>query len=119
MNYIMLGGSLYDKYKNRIFVHIKGGSVGAEKKILSPDGVLLLQSDIRRTNTSDRRSGDVHDTEYVLQDEQGNKCAIARPGYPERENPAEAGWPINRAPRVDHAQVAMNGQEYCLVMQNS
>ncbi len=119
MHYIMIAGSLYDKQKNKVFVHAKGRFIGPEKKILSADGVLLLQSDIRRTNTSDNKTSDIRYTEYILQDGEGNKCAIAKPSYAAGEDPAEVGWPINRMPKVDHAQVMMDGQEYGLVMQNS
>lgn len=119
MNYIMAAGSLYDKYKNKVYVHIKGRFAGPEKKILSADGVLLMQSDICKTNTSDNKTGGICYTEYVLQDEKGNKCAVARPNYAAGEDPAEVGWPINRMPKVDHAQITMEGQEYCLVMQNN
>lgn len=117
MNYIMFAGSLYDKQKDKMFVHIKSKFAGPEKKILSADGAVLLQSAV--INTSDNRSGGIRHTKYVLQDEKGNPCAIAKPGYAEGEDPAEVGWPINRMPKVDHAQVVMGGQAYCLVMQNS
>lgn len=113
MNYTMVAGSLYDKHKNKMFVHIKSRFAGPEKRILSADGELLLQSDIRS------ETGDARYTEYVLQDEKGNQCAIARPNYAEGEDPAEFGWPIYRMPKKDHAQVNMEGQEYCLVMQSS
>lgn len=119
MHYIMVAGSLYDKQKDKVFVHIKGRFVGPEKRILSADGTLLLQTDIRRINTSNKITGDVRYTEYVMQDEKRKECAIARPNYAEGDDPAEVGWPINRMPKVDHAQVIMEGQEYCLVMQNS
>ena len=119
MKYIMLAGTLYDKQKDKVFVHIKGKFIGPEKKILSVDGRLLLKSDIRRTNMPDNKSGDIRYTEYILQNANGNKCAIAKPDYAEGENPAEVGWPINRMPKVDHAQITMEGQEFCLVMQNS
>lgn len=119
MNYIMISGSLYDNHKNKMFVHIKSRFIGPAKKILSADGTLLLQTDICRTNTSDHIIGDVRCTKYVMQDGERNECAMARPNYAEEDDPAEVGWPINRLPKVDHAKVAMKGQEYCLVMQNS
>ena len=43
----------------------------------------------------------------------------ARPGYAEGDDPGVVGWPICRMPRVDHANIVVNGEEYLLTMHNS
>lgn len=118
MRYIIAGGTVYDETKTRIFAHIKGRFSGTEKTILSPDGICLLQSGIRKTASSEG-TRTLQDTQYVLLDRDSAPVAVANPGYAEGEDPVIAEWPINRVPRVDHASVTMQGKEYTLVMQNS
>lgn len=118
MRYIIAGGTIYDETKTHIFAHIKGSFSGSEKTILSPDGICLLQSKIRKSASSE----DTHtlqDTQYILLDRDGIPVAVATPGYAEGEDPDVNGWPINRMPRVDHAAVTLHTKKYTLVMQNS
>ena len=62
---------------------------------------------------------DVINREYILTGNGKQIICSARPGYADGDDPNIVGWPICRMPRVDHASIVMNGEEYLLTMHNS
>lgn len=49
----------------------------------------------------------------------GSICAVGCPEYAEGDNPDVIGWPVCRLPRVDHAKLTMDQNEYKIIMHNS
>lgn len=97
----------------------KGVFIGPEKSVFHPNGDQILCTDIRQQSAPTGRQGDVRFREYVMLDSAGKTLACANPGYAEGDDPAVVGWPIYRMPRVDHADIQMDGKAYILTMQNS
>ena len=117
MKYTMKAGVLYNQ--NYMLAQIKGILTGPEKKILSPNGVLLLQTDIHTLNAPAEKKADVRFRKYILSDVSRTPYAIGKPGYAKEEDPSNAGWPICRMPKVDHVQILIHDKDYLLVMRNS
>lgn len=117
MKYVMKAGALYagDKMSARI----KGVFTGPEKKIYSENGAVVMQTDIVNADVPPDERGNVRYRRYILSDVNGNECAAASPDYAEGDDPAVVGWPACRMPRVDHAEIVIDGKEYLLVMQNN
>ena len=101
-----------------MLARIKNCFSGPEKRIVSADGDLLQQTEIRAGQDPRRAPGDVRQRRYSLVDAAGKEIAQAQPDYAAGDEPETVGWPVCRTPRVDHAQVRMEG-DYELVMQNS
>ena len=116
MEYTLKAGALY--LHDRMLARIKNCFSGPEKRIVSADGDLLLQTEIRAGQDPRRAPGDVRQRRYSLVDAAGKEIAQAQPDYAAGDEPETVGWPVCRTPRVDHAQVRMEG-DYELVMQNS
>lgn len=116
MKYIMKEGILY--FNDIMSARIKGVFTGPEKKIYSANGTMLMHTDIANLEAPPSEMGSVRYRQYVLFNDAGNRCAAASPDYAEGDDPAIAGWPLCRMPRVDHAKVVIGGKEYLLVMQN-
>ncbi len=116
MKYIMKAGVLYQK--DRVTVRIKSSLASPAKKVLSAEGHLLLQTDICNMEVPPDRQGDVRFREYIMTAGQEKPLATAKPNYTEGDDPMAVGWPVCRLPRVDNAQVQINGRTYCLTMQN-
>ena len=114
MRFTMKNGVLTGKTNQQTQAVLKGALVGVQKRIYAKDGTLALRTDIRRTTASKVQSGDVRAREYILLTPSGTEYATARPGYSQKDDPAEVGWPVFRAPRVDHAHVFCSGNEYRL-----
>lgn len=117
MTYTMRAGTLYAQGK--IVAKIKGTLIGTEKQILSPDGRLLLRTEIHNLNAPPEQQGDVQFREYVMIGEENDPFAIGKPDYAEGDGPMVIGWSCCRMPRVDHAQIQVGNSTYCLVMINS
>lgn len=116
MDYILKSGVLCTQ--NGPAARIRPGLPGPERDILSPDGAVALRAVVRTRPEQGRSSGDVRTRQYVLERPDGSAAACARPDYAPGQDPAAAGWPVSRLPRVDRARVTMGG-EYLLVMENS
>lgn len=116
MKYIMKSGVLY--LQGKVMARIKSSVSSPAKKILSADGCLLLQVNICNMGTPPNRQGDVRFREYIMDAGQETPLATAKPGYAEGNDPMINGWPFCRLPKVDHAEVQINGTTYCLTMQN-
>ena len=114
MRFTMKGGVLTGKTNQQAQAVLKGALIGAQKRIYAKDGTLALRTAIRRAAASKMRSGDVRAREYILLTPSGAEYATARPGYSKEDDPAEVGWPVFRAPYVDHAHVFYGGDEYRL-----
>lgn len=113
MKYTMMGGIL--SLQDAVAARITGVFTGPEKRILSPEGHLLLQADIR----PEEDSGPTRPHQYRLLDAQGNLIAWAQPADAENEKSAAFGWPQQRVPWVDQARMTLGEAEYCLTMKNS
>lgn len=117
MKYRMKSGNLF--LNDTLSVRIKNTFSGFERKIFDAKGGLLLCTDICGQEASLHKGGSVRCRQYVMFDGNKIKCAIARPDYAEGHDPAVAGWPICRMPRVDHAQLFIGRKEYLLSMKDS
>jgi hypothetical protein len=116
MKYIMKAGTLY--FNDIVSARIKGAFIGSEKKIYSASGSILMRTDIANLEVPPNETGNVRYRQYILFDGSGNTCAVANPDYAEWDDPTVVGWPLCRIPRVDHAKVVYDNNEYLLVMQN-
>ena len=112
MKYIMKTGTLY--FNDIVSARIKGVFTGLKKKIYSADGSVLMYTDIANLEVPPNETGNVRYRQYILFDGNGNKCAVANPGYAEGD-----GWPLCRMPRVDHANIVIDKNGYLLKMQNN
>ena len=119
MQYTIKTGVLYKHEPQRALARIKSASIGPQRKIFSIAGELLSTADVRYLNESKAGSGDVRNREYILTDNGNQLICSARPGYADGDDPNVVGWPICRMPRVDHANIVVNGEEYLLTMHNS
>ena len=117
MTYIMRAGTLY--FNDIVSARIKGTFIGSEKKIYSANDSILMYTDIANLELPPNKAGNVRYRQYILFDGSGNKCAVANPDYAEGDDPTVVGWPLCRMPRVDHAKVVFDKNEYLLVMQNN
>ena len=119
MQYIMKSGVLYKGDNHIVCASVKSMLIGPAKKICKGTGEMLLEANIRQLDEAAEHNGDVRYREYVLIDDKGNAAVSAFPGYAEGEDPGMEGWPICRMPRVDHANVTIDGAGYLLTMHNS
>lgn len=117
MKYMMKAGVLYQQ--DRVAARIKSSLSGPSKKVLSADGRLLLQTDICSIDAPLERQGDVRFRTYTMTVGQNEPFAAAKPNYAEGDDPMTIGWPVCRLPKVNNAEVQINGRTYCLTMQNS
>lgn len=117
MKYTMKSDRLYTG--EQVAARIEGTFIDPEKRVLSPEGRLLLRVDIRSLEAPRGRQGDVRFREYVMTDGENIPFAVAKPDYAEGDDPMVTGWPCCRMPRVDHAQVEIENVGYCLAMVNS
>ena len=118
MKYTIKAGTLYKNESQLALARIKSALLGPQREILSIAGELLLTADARYLDESKASSGDVRNREYLLTDNENHLVGSARPGYAEGDDPGVVGWPICRMPRVDHANIVVNGEEYLLTMHN-
>lgn len=117
MNYTMKSGILYQGEK--IMARLKSSVGGPEKSVFLADGTPILRTLIRNLNAPAEKAGDVRFRQYVIFDEDGKECAVAKPDYAEGDDPEITGWPVCRLPKVDHAKFLYHGIEYTLSMKNS
>ena len=119
MQYTIKAGILYKNEPQRALARIKSALIGPQRKIFSIAGELLSKADVRYFDESKASSGDVKNREYILTDNGNQLICSARPGYADGDDPNVVGWPICRMPRVDHANIVVNGEEFLLTMHNS
>ena len=118
MQYTIKSGVLYNETLTALAI-IKSALLGPQRKIFSIAGELLSTADVRYLDESKASSSDVRNREYILNDNGNQLICSARPGYADGDDPNVVGWPICRMPRVDHANIVVNGEEYFLTMHNS
>ena len=116
MKYIMKAGTLY--FNNIVSARIEGSFTGSEKKIYSANGSLIMHTDVANLEVPPNETVNVCYRQYILFDSSGNKCAVANPDYAKGDAPTVV-WPLCRMPRVDHAKIVYDKNEYLLVMQNN
>ena len=119
MQYTIKAGVLYKHEPQCALARIKSALIGPQRKIFSIAGELLSTADVRYLDESKASSGDVRNREYILTNNGNQLICSARPGYADGDDPNVVGWPICRMPRVDHANIVVNGEEYLLTMHNS
>lgn len=120
MNYIIKGGVLYREKGETVLARIKSVLNSRQKNICAPDGSCCMSTEVRlREDANDPGSDDVRQREYVLLDSSGATVAVARPDYAPGQDPALEGWPVSHMPRVNQAQLQMEGRSYQLTMENS
>ena len=116
MNYVLKAGVLYEPQHWQIVARLKSGFIGSEKKVLSADGTLLLSTSIQNPDVSSGEMNTMPFRKYIMRDDADNVCASARPVYAEGDDPTKVGWPICRMPKVDRAELFLDGQKYTVTM---
>ena len=111
--YTIRSGILTRESDGKKLLRIANAPVMWEKRIFNMEGIILGRTVIRG-----ERNGHIRGRNYVLLDTLGKTCAVVRPGYAKGEDPEEIGWPIHRMPRVDHAEVMIDG-ELCMLTMHS
>lgn len=119
MRYLMKSGTLTVLESEKALAHVKRTFGGVAKRILLSSDNSQYQTDIDALNAPAEKKGDVRFRVYTLKDIAGAILAEAHPCYAGDENPDIVGWPVYRVPKVDHAELLINGKAYALVMHNS
>ena len=112
MRFTMRRGVLSTGADRKVCAVLRGVCFKSEKRVFSYDGTLALRTDARRSEISGTR-------EYVMLTSDSTECATARPRYSTKDDPDRAGWPIARAPYMDHVHLFWEGYEYRLTMDRS
>lgn len=118
MQYMMKSGILFDANEKKI-AQIKGTFGRVMKTIFLSDSSMQYQADIDIIDVPGKKNADIHNRVYVLKNDRGEVLMEAHPGYAKDDDPDKVGWPICRAPKVDHAEVRTADNIYILVMHNS
>lgn len=63
-----------------------------------------MRTEIHNLKIPAGEKGNICYRQYIMFDKDGKKCATAKPKYAQDDNPAITGWPVNRMPKIDHAQ---------------
>ena len=119
MRYMMKSGILSNFDNEKKLAQIKSEFWGAKKTITLSDSDSLYQTNIDIMSAPLERSGDVRYRVYILTNENDEVLLKGHPGYALEDDPDVVGWPVYRAPKVDHADVLIDGFNYLLVMNNS
>lgn len=119
MRYIMKSGILSIPEGAKKLAQIKSTFGGAKKYISLYGSTTQYHANIDIMDTPSEKSGDVRYRIYTLKNECNEVLMEAHPGYAKDDDPAVLGWPICRAPKVDHADVLIANSAYLLVMHNS
>ncbi len=119
MRYMMKAGILTAPENEKKLAQIKSAFLGAKKTISLADSGTQYQTDIHRMDAPPEKCGDVRYRIYTLRNDTGVVLMEAHPGYAKDDDSDAVGWPICRAPRVDHADLRIDGTAYLLVMHNS
>lgn len=119
MNYYMKAGILYPESSELPIAHIKSSLLGPIRKVYLQGEQPALQTDILNQRTEAAQPGNVRNRCYLLTDSEGRTAAEARPAYAKEEDPDKQGWPLCRLPKVDHAEVLLQGRLLRLVMHSS
>lgn len=119
MQYVIKAGILYRHDSQTVLAKIKNERIGSQKKIHRVTDESIYETSIQYLDESKASTSDVRNREYKLIDSEGRLLVSARPGYADGDVPDVVGWPICRMPKVDHANITINGEKYVLTMHNS
>lgn len=119
MRYTIKAGVLYGEQPQQALAKIKSTFMGPVKKILREKDETVLKTDIRCKDIELEHRGDVRRREYILVNCLNEIIASAHPGYADGDDPAVVGWPVCRLPKVDHAKLMIEEDDYLLTMHNS
>lgn len=119
MRYIIKSGNIYEETQKEPLLQLKSMFIGPEKRILLPDGNVVLRTDIRQHPAPLHQKSNVRFREYIMLDSKEYMLACAKPEYSSEEDPEIHGWPACRTPKVDHAKVMIMNKTYQLTMLNS
>lgn len=89
-----------------------GGSLCGSRRIIC-QGNTQYQAWVRPLESAEEGTSG---REYCLQAPQGQLVMRAVPHYRPGEDPAQAGWPLNRTPVVDRADLVWQKRHYSLEM---
>lgn len=118
MRYMIKSGILSDLDNEKKQAQITNIWGGAKKNIILYASDFRYQTDIEKLDTPPERMGDVRYRMYTLKNCDSTILMEARPDYAKDDNPDEIGWPICRAPKVDHANILIGKITYLLTMHN-
>lgn len=119
MRYMMKAGILTVQESGKKLAQMKSAFLGANKTISLSDGGAQFQTDIHIMDAPPKKSRDVRCRIYTLRNDRGKVLMEAHPGYAKDDDPDAVGWPICWAPKVDHADLLIDGTAYLLVMHNT
>ncbi len=119
MRYMIKSGILSIPESGKKLAQIKSTFGGAKKTISLYDSATQYKTDIDIMDAPAEKSGDIRYHIYTLINGSDKMLMKARPGYAKDDDPDVVGWPICRAPKVDHAGILIDGSSYLLVMHNS
>ncbi len=119
MKYLIKAGTLYPEQQSDALAKIENILFGPDKKITLLKNKTTLRTTILdpKIHSEDQDCSQVR--EYVLLDAGDHIVASGDPGYAQGDDPAVTGWPLCRIPRVDHAQITIDNQNYLLTMHNN
>jgi hypothetical protein len=119
MRYIIKSGILSSEKNGEVYAKMNGTFWGAEKTIYLPNMEEIYHINIKCRKPVVNQINDVRFKTYTLTDTHGTVIMEARPNYANGDDPDMVGWPICRAPRVDHAEILSRGKPYMLIMHNN
>lgn len=118
MNGKIKSGILYGE-DGSVLARMEGSFCTRVKHILSPEGKLLLLTDVCPESGGDRKGNVPAGHRYVMKTAAGELCAQAWPDYTPWESDGTGSPPLNRMPKITHARMVMNRRNYMLIMQSS
>ncbi|WP_367926232.1 hypothetical protein [uncultured Ruthenibacterium sp.] len=119
MRYIMKSGILSISENAKKLAQVTSAFGKMKKTISLPDGSVQYQTDIDIMDAPAEKRGDVRYRVYTLTNGNDQVLMVAHPGYAKEDDPDMVAWPMCRTPKVDHADIMIDGVTYLLVMHNS
>lgn len=116
MNYYIKSGVLYASDDNSVKARIKSAFSTLSSLITLPGSEATFKTSV---SSSDPKSEDVRNLTYMMTDALERPLMVAAPDYAPEALPLASPAPLHRVPRVDHAAVSMNGEQYALTMLDS
>lgn len=115
MKYLMRSGALLNE-AGALVCRLQRFPLSTQKQIYHSNGTLALQVEIRQKQTTPENRDQAWHHDYIMASPQGDSIIRAQPDYAQGEDPRQIGWPLCRMPRVDHADISLNREQYRLVM---
>lgn len=114
--YYLKTGILYREADSQALARIDSPFWEREKRILSKEGQEIWKIGMRECKGGSEGNGEGHHKEYVMYGPEGQAYMTGTPQYAAGEDPAVAGWPLCRMPRMDHVCINIGTVQYCLQM---